>query len=38
MEVSKVKRLKSPEEENARLKKLLSEAIVDKETLQVTLG
>jgi putative transposase len=33
-----VKRLKSLEEENARLKKLLAEAIVDKEALQTTLG
>jgi len=32
------KRLKSPEEENARLKKLLAEAMLDKEALQVALG
>jgi putative transposase len=30
-----VKRLKSLEEENARLKKLLAEAMLDKEALQV---
>lgn len=34
----KVKRLKSLEEENVRLKKLLAEALLDKETLQVALG
>jgi putative transposase len=33
-----VKRLKSLEEENARLKKLLAEAMLDKEALQVALG
>lgn len=33
-EVSEVKRLKSLEEENARLKKLLVEAMLDKEALQ----
>ena len=38
MEVPEVKRLKSLEEENARLKKLLAEAMLDKETLQVALG
>ncbi len=37
-ELPEVKRLKSPEEENARLKKLLAEAILDKEALQVALG
>jgi len=37
MEVPGVKRLKSPEEKNARLKKQLAEAIRDKESLQVTL-
>lgn len=35
---SEVKRLKSLEEENARLKKLLAEAMLDKEALQVALG
>ena len=35
MEVPEVKRLKSLEEENARLKKLLAEAMLDKEALQV---
>lgn len=38
MEVLEVKRLKSLEEENARLKKLLTEAMLDKEALQVALG
>ncbi|MBR9958877.1 transposase [Cronobacter sakazakii] len=33
MEVPEVKRLKSLEEENARLRKLLAGAILDKETL-----
>lgn len=33
-----VKRLESFEEENARPKKLLAEAILDKESLQVALG
>jgi putative transposase len=37
MEVPEVKRLKSLEEENARLKKLLAEAMLDK-ALQVALG
>jgi putative transposase len=37
MEVPEVKRLKSLEEENARLK-LLAEAMLDKEALQVALG
>jgi putative transposase len=37
MEVPEVKRLKSLEEENARLKKLLAEAMLDKEAL-VALG
>ena len=36
--VPEVKRLKSLVEENARLKKLLAEAMLDKEALQVTLG
>jgi putative transposase len=35
MEVLEVKRLKSLEEENTRLKKLLAEAMLDKEALQV---
>jgi len=38
MEIPEVKRLKSPEEENARLRKLLAEAMLDKEALQVSLG
>ncbi|AGN84525.1 transposase IS3 [Enterobacter sp. R4-368] len=38
MEVPEVKRLTSLEEENARLKKLLAEAMLDKEALQVALG
>ncbi len=35
---AEVKRLKSLEEENTRLKKLLAEAMLDKEALQVALG
>ncbi len=38
MVVAEVKRLKTLEEENARLKKLLTEAMLDKEALQVALG
>ncbi|ELP5717451.1 transposase [Enterobacter asburiae] len=38
MEVPDVKRLKSLEEENARLKNLLAEVMQEKETLQVALG
>lgn len=38
MELPEVKRLKSLEEENARLKNLLAEAMLDKEALQVALG
>lgn len=38
MEVPEIKRLKSLEEENTRLKKLLAEAMLDKEALQVALG
>ncbi|PEI02321.1 IS3 family transposase [Pantoea agglomerans] len=38
MEVPEVKRLKTPEEENACLKKLLAEAMLDKEALQVAPG
>jgi len=38
MKVPEVKRLKSLEEENAHLKKLLAEAMPDKEVLQVALG
>ncbi|KLP39305.1 transposase [Enterobacter ludwigii] len=38
MDVPEVKRLKSPEEENARLKKFPAEAMLDKEALQVALG
>lgn len=37
MEVPAVKHLKSLEEENARLKKLLAEAMLYKEALQVAL-
>lgn len=35
MEIPEVKRLKSLEEENTRLRKLLAEAMLDKEALQV---
>jgi len=35
MEVPEVKRLKSPEEDNARLRKLLAEAMLGKEALQM---
>lgn len=38
MAVPGVNRLKSLEEENARLKKLLAKAMLDKEALQVALG
>lgn len=38
MEVPKVKRLKSLEEDNSRLKNLLNEAMQDKEALQVAPG
>ena len=38
MEVPEVKRLKSLEEESARLKKLLAEVMLDKEALQVVPG
>lgn len=38
MEVPEVKRLKSLEKENARFKKLLAEAMLDKAALQVALG
>ncbi|WP_159378320.1 IS3 family transposase [Pantoea dispersa] len=38
MEVPEVKRLKSLEEENARLRKLLAEAMLDREAFQVALG
>lgn len=38
MEMPKIKRLKSPEEENARLRTLPAEAMLDKEALQVALG
>ena len=38
MEVPEVKWLKSLEEENARFKKLLAEAMLDNEALQVALG
>jgi putative transposase len=38
MAVPEVKRLKSPEEENARLWNLLAEAMLDKEALKVALG
>jgi len=38
MEVPEVKRLKSLEEENARLRMLPPEAMPDKEALQVALG
>jgi putative transposase len=38
MELLEVKRLKSLDEENAGIKKLLAEAILDKEALQVAPG
>jgi len=38
MEVPEVKRLKSPEEENPRLRKLLAGAMPDKEALQEAPG
>jgi len=38
MEVPGVKRLRSSEEENARLRKLPAEAMLGKEALQVVLG
>ena len=38
MEVSEVKRLKALEEENARLKKLLAESMMDVSTLREMLG
>ena len=38
MEVPEVKRPKSLEGKNARLKKLLAEAMLDKEALQVAQG
>ncbi len=38
MEAPEVKRLKTLEEENARLKNLLAEAMLDKEALQVALS
>lgn len=38
MEVAEVKRLEALEDENARLKKLLAESMLDKEALQAALG
>ena len=38
MEVSEAKRLRSLEEENARLKKLLADTLLDKEILQTALA
>jgi len=38
MEVHEVRRLKSLEEENSRLKKLLAEAMLDKAALQMALN
>lgn len=38
MEMPEVKRLKSFEEENAHLKELLAEVMIDKEALQVALN
>jgi len=38
MEVSEVKRMKELEQENARLKKLLANTMLDKEALQVALS
>lgn len=37
MDISDAKRLKAMEQENARLKKLLAETMLDKEALQVAL-
>ena len=37
MEISDAKRLKAMEQENARLKKLLAEAMLDKEALEAAL-
>ena len=37
MEVSEAKRLKALEDENARLKKLLADTMLDKEALEVAL-
>ena len=37
MELSDIKRLKALEQENARLKKLLAETMLDKEALEVAL-
>lgn len=37
MDVSEVKRLKTLEDENARLKKLLADTMLDKEALEVAL-
>ena len=37
MDVSEAKRLKALEEENARLKKLLADTMLDKEALKVAL-
>ena len=37
MDVSDAKRLRAMEQENARLKKLLAEAMLDKEALEVAL-
>ena len=38
MDLPEVKRLKSPEDENVRLKKLLAETMMNKKALQVALG
>ena len=38
MKMPEVKRLKLPEEENGRLRKLLVEAMLSKEGIQVALG
>jgi len=38
MKMPEVRRLKLPEEENARLRKLLAEAMLNKEGIQVALG
>lgn len=38
MEVPEVKRLRTPEMENTRRRKLLAEAMLDKGTLQLALG
>lgn len=38
MEVAEVKQLKTPKDENARIRKLLAESMLNKEALQTALG